>query len=92
MSIFRKIVIPEACTVWYMPEDGAGVAVGFYLSEPHGGKELTDSAIGELAFLGFALIESVGNDFDRKDTVFHLIFKPQDGALNLGFETVGVGI
>jgi hypothetical protein len=67
----KKIVIPE---------DGVGSGLGFGLSKSHRGKEPTNPAIGELAFFGFALIESIGNDFNRKDAIFYLWFKPYDST------------
>ena len=73
-----------------IPDDG-GAAVGcFGLSEPHFGEEATNPVISEPALLGFAMIESIGNDFDRKNAVFYLRFKPQDGILNLIFQAGGL--
>ncbi len=46
----------------------------FCLSESHGGKQPTDTLIRKLTLFGFALIESIGNDLNRKDAVFYLIF------------------
>ena len=63
----------------------------FCLAEAHVGKKLADTAISKPAFRGFVLIKIVGDDLDRKQTVFDLIFKAQDDALYLGLETVDRG-
>ncbi len=74
-----------------IPEDGVGPGMGFRLSESHGGKEPTNPAIGELAFFGSALVESIGNDFDRKSAVFHLWFKAYNSLGDLSFQVGGLG-
>ncbi|MCK4223977.1 MAG: hypothetical protein KAX39_02275 [candidate division Zixibacteria bacterium] len=71
--------------------------MGFSLSESHGGEEPTNTVISELAFFGFALIESarilgleIGDGFDRKNAISYQMFKPYDSILNLSFQVEGL--
>ena len=69
--IIRKCILREKIII---PEDGVGSGMGLRLSESHGGKELANAAITELALIGSGLIESVSNGFDRKNAIFYLRF------------------
>ena len=66
--------------------------MGFRLSESHGGEEPTYPVISELTFFGSALIESIGNELDRKDAIFYLLSKPYDSLDNLIFQVEDLGI